>query len=1152
MKPFGRFKFLALLALGSPILCHAQQTTSKPASPSSEKVTLAVRAKAGQLARYKQEADLKVSAGGANLTLQIKQVQRVKFTNVASNGDVTVEQTTESGEISTNGNTSPLPDEEKTTDTLVIHPNGTLASYKSSESAAEAQNSVRLIEATSVVFPDKPVGVGDSWSYTYQPDEKLGIRAAKAEFKIDGEETVAAANSFRVELTYAETSGAHPITAKGTLWIEKSSGDTVKSDLSVDSVPFGGAESPALASGHFLSERTEGSPLGDVKTGGVASASEAPKPKTIDDEVKGFQKLPGFVTIYRKKTDEADTIYMEIPEALLNKLLFMEVTARTGTSEQVVAGTPINDLLFKFVKTPDGKITIVVPNINFRVQPDTPLARAVKRSFADAELESFTIRAQQPDRKSVLIDVSDLFKGDIAQVTDIFSNPFGGLLGGGGGGYALDRSKTYVTSVKNFPNDLEVETHYNFMRIGRGGSSLASLLSGGSDVLADDRSIPLLVNYTLFPLPTDNGYMPRLADPRVGYFQVDFQDLDIDSKPDASVHYIYRWNLVKADPKAPLSPPVQPIVMWLDNAIPVEYREAIKEGLLYWNRAFEKIGFKDAIVVKQMPDNADWDTADMRYNMVRWVTSPVTPSSGYAVSLMRVNPITGQILNADITIDANLVRAAKVQQQIEVNPAAFFDALTQSPSPQEVLRRALEETHCDLPNEGVQNAWFGTMAIKLLEPQNLVPSEEKAYINAYLRSVVAHEMGHILGLRHNFIASTYHDLNQLGQKSVVASTGISASVMDYLPFNIQALRHRGVDFWTPCIGPYDEWAIKYGYIPIPNATTPESELYTLHQIASACNLPGHTYESDEIADQFDPDVTRFDLGSDPIAYWQRSLDLSRYLLLTLSKRVPAPGQSYWEFTRDFNGLLNLHVASAARAARYIGGLYVNRNQRGDYGEKPTLLPIPKAQQEQALNLLCKYMLASNVFRFPSTYYTHFTTNPNDGFLVMLQRQDYPIFDTLSNAQQSALRFLFNSLTLNRIVNNEFKVGDANTMPLTDLFHKVTSTVWSELEDGQHINALHRNLQRTYIQIMSDMVVNPANPAPPDAKMLAWYKLRTLRNAIAQSLKRPHDEYTRIHLADSLMRIDRALHAQQIIGGPQGGGATSLLQLLLGDQKQKTN
>src|SRR5206468_3578493 len=204
-----------------------------------------------------------------------------------------------------------------------------------------------------------------------------------------------------------------------------------------------------------------------------------------------------------------------------------------------------------------------------------------------------------------------------------------------------------------------VETQYHFAGSGRGADEPGQ---------ADPRSLPLRVSYTIFPL-VDHGFKPRPFDARVGYFETNFQSFDDDAKDDTTVRYIYRWNLEKADPTAKLSPPKKPIVFWIDNAIPVEYRDAVREGLLTWNSAFEKIGIKDAIVVKQMPDNADWDHADMRYNTIRWVASP---GNGYAVALFRVNPISGQILNANITVDANLVRYTKLEKQIVVDPTALF------------------------------------------------------------------------------------------------------------------------------------------------------------------------------------------------------------------------------------------------------------------------------------------------------------------------------------------------------------------------------------------------------------------------------------------------------------------------------------------------
>ena len=1133
------------------LLCALLSLISSGAALAQTRAPLAMHAKPGQVTRSKNNVSLKVSNNGTSLILQLKQTERTEYTSVAPNGDISFKQTDESLDITANGQTMPAPSNQLHTDSYVVHPDGTLASYKPGDATDKTHTTERVFNATSPIFIDKPVGVGDSWSHSFPANSDMGTHAAKGDYKIEAEEKLDGADTFRISFQYSENDGERPISSKGTLWVEKSSGDTVKTDIQLENVPFGPPQSGAIASGHFVAERTEGSPLGDAKTGGVSSASSTPKLKTIDEEVKGFEKSPGFVTLYRKKTDDSDTIYMEIPESLLDKPILMEVTARTGTSEQIVAGSPIDDLLFKFVKTPDGKLTLVVPNINFRARAGSPLERAVKRSFADSELENFRIKATQPDRKSILIDVSDLFKGDIAQVSDSVAGSSLASLLGGGGSYIIDHSKTYVTLLKNFPKDLLVETHYNFNKVGRVGSGgLAALLSGSGQTLADDRSFPVTVDYTVFPLPTDNGYMPRLADPRIGYFQVEHQDMDDDSKSDQSIHYIYRWHIVKADPKAALSKPVKPIVFWLDNAIPIRYRTPVREALLFWNRAFEKIGIQDAIEVKQMPDDAHWDQADMRYNVVRWV---VSPSSGYAVSEMRVNPLTGQILNADITVDANLVRFTRLQGKLAVQPiSSYFDELTQPLTPGQLLADKLQDKFCDMPAESISNAWLGSMAIDMLEPAGLAKSEEPAYVDDYLRSVVSHEMGHILGLRHNFIASTYHTLNQLKSEKIIQNTGMTASVMDYFPFNISAIRQKDVDYWTPRIGPYDEWAIKYGYLPIPAATTPVGELYTLHQIASDCNEPGHIYESDEIADQFDPNVTRFDLGTDPMLYWHKMLDLTRFLMLNLYQREPQKGHSYWKFTRDFNSMIRMHVQAASEIGRYIGGLHVNRNFRGDYGEKPTLVPISRATQEDALHILCSYLLSANALKFPSDYYTHFTPNPNAGFVLMLQRQDYPIFDTLSSAQQSLLGYLFSPVTLGRIVNNEFKVGDKKTLPLTALFHTVSAAVWSELKEGGDIDALQRQVQRKYLSLLTDMLTNTSNPAPADAKMLAWHQLKLLSSEIADALKKPHNEFTRIHLAESLMLINRALNAQQTVGAPASSGGISLLSALLGGEAKQSN
>ncbi len=1096
------------------------------------KYTLAYHAKPGQICRYKSSIALKVSAGANTLAIQMGQTSRVTFRTVAANGDITMLNKTEDGFIEVNGSKQPMPEDEKTTDTYTIHPDGTLVSFKPG-SPDKSNLSVRLFVATTPTFPTTPLSVGSTWTHDIAADSALGTRAGHAEYKLVSVGTTEGAKTADVHMHYTESGGLHPLTIDGDINVELSSGDSVSGVLKLDNLPFGGGN--ALATGTLNENRTEGSPLGDVKTGGVADASATPKPKTIADEVKGFTKIPGLFTLYRKKAGTTDTIYMQISDDQLDKPFLMEVTARTGDTQHITPGTPISDLVFKFEKAPDGRIMLVVPNYNFRATAGTPIDRAVKRSFADARLEIFTVKAKQDKPGEVLIDVSDLFRGDISEVTDAFKTA--GSILGGGGAYSLDRDKTFVTKVAAFPKNDLIETSYNFAHLG--ASPAGSMFA--TTMLADDRSVPITVDYLIFSVAPD-GYMPRIYDPRVGYFTTSFQDFDNDNLRNQKVQYIYRWNIKKKDPKAAVSEPVKPIVFWIDNAIPVQYRPAVRKAILEWNRAFLAIGIKDAIVVHQMPADAHWDQADMRHNVVRWV---VSPSSGYAVSLMRINPITGEIVNADITVDANIVRLTKVDAQIQVAPASYFNMLEQPVTPASL--RAMESPFgCTFAQEGQMNAWEGDLALDMLggaTNRNLLVH----YGENYLQEVVSHEMGHILGLRHNFLASTYHTLNQLAHLTHGAGSDISASVMDYPPFNIEALKHPGVPLWQHTVGVYDMWAIKYGYMPI-NASTPTGELYQLHQVASESNAPGHPYQSDEIADQFDPNVTRFDLGKDPILYWTKMMNLSRFLMLTLYHRTPKDGRSYSRFTQDFYGLLGNYSRAASEVARYIGGLHVNRNYRGDAGEKPTLVPVSAAQQQNALSLLNRYIFSSKALTFPRDYYTHFTVDQNAGFRVMLQRQDYPIFNTVSNLQASALKYLFSASTLDRVANNEYKVGDTHgAFTMAQLFHDVTANVWDDVLTGQNVGALHRSLQQVYVGVMADIVLGKAS-VQPDAQMLAWYQLHSLQHVIAADMQKPHDTYTKIHLQEISMEINRILQAHISIGSGGSSSGSSLLQLLLGGQK----
>ncbi|MEJ5253075.1 MAG: zinc-dependent metalloprotease [Chthonomonadetes bacterium] len=1081
-----------------------------------QKVTLQYKAQKGQKMTYRLEADLQSEFGGQKIQILVKQTSVDEILDVAQTGEITRQSYDEEVEMTVNGQKMPTPEDvSKQRTIMVMKPDGTIVSVKweggREPTEAERKSRMRLLQATQLVFPANPVGVGDKWTREYKEDTEKGTPAAVGEYELLALEKAKGVDTAKLRYTYRETSGERQMSLQGEVWVEVASGDAVVLNLKAENFPFAPSEQAPPFSGNLRAERTGGSPIGGAAA--AAQPAEAPKKKekTIEEVVKDYEKIEGLFTLYRKKEAGKDTVYMEIREDQLNRLMLLQVTQSTGTGGySLAAGNPIDDILFKFVQR-DDQILFVVPNIRFRADENQPIARAVKRSFADAYLEAFRIEARSEERKSLLINIGDLFRSDIAQITRLAQSA--------GGAYGIDREKTVINAIKNFPNNLVVQTAYHLVRAGGGGGGPSISIPGMSSgaPLADPRSLPLVINYNLFFLP-ENGYRPRLADPRVGYFVTEFQDFTQD-KDDQTTRYILRWHLEKADLDAPLSPPKEPIVFWLDNAIPTEYRDAVREGILWWNKAFERIGIKDAIVVKQMPDDADWDHADMRYNVIRWVTSP---SSGYAVALFRANPLTGQIVNASITVDANMTRFARAEFKRMIDPLSAFDP---EPLPANPFL-------CNLAEEAAYQAWFGATAMKLMQSPKSTRISEAEYVKQYIREVVAHEMGHILGLRHNFIASTLHPTKDLADAERINHQGMTASVMDYTPVNIVALHSPRSAYWTQGLGVYDYWAIEYGYKP-SNALTPEGELPMLRAIARRGTERGLAYQGDEFADSVDPLITRFDLGKDPLEYWATIFRDVNLMIPQLPAKAVKLGENYYEMTRSFNGLLSMYARAASAVSRYIGGVHLRRNHRGDPNEKPPVTPVSAADQKRALALLTQYVFSPKAFNFPKEVYLKLAPDPYPDYEAMLTsrpRLDAPVRDTISGIQVSTLRRLFRPQTLSQIANNEFKARKPEeTLTMTALFEQVSNAVNAEIINGTNVPALRRLLQRTYLRTLADMVVNPDSEVPDDARMLARYHLRRLKSQILAVHNRPLDTSTRVHLDEMLSEINRVLNAQYTIG-----------------------
>ena len=363
--------------------------------------------------------------------------------------------------------------------------------------------------------------------------------------------------------------------------------------------------------------------------------------KAFKNVIKDFKKSAGLFTIYWSK--EKNKAYLSILPDQLEKVYLVGLTRQSGDGYYLDGSSMLNEYPFMFTKI-GNRVQFVNVNVKFRADKDSPFSRSIDRHTSHSILSSTMIEsAPHPKDSSILVDIGNLFIYDIEEVTRKSQ-----------GIYSFDKKDSYFKDLKSFPFNTEIEIALHFK--GKKGKYIYTLPSSTS----------VLVNYhvSLSAIP-ETDYQPRLADDRVGHFVTIYQDYTDVRKISPYIRYINRWNLEKKNPQAKISEPKQPIVYWLENSIPYEFRDAVREGVLGWNEAFEAAGFKNAVVVKQMPDEADWDPADVRYSTIRWMFQP---GSGYAVGPSRANPYTGELYDAEIRISADFVRAFYREQTEFVTP----------------------------------------------------------------------------------------------------------------------------------------------------------------------------------------------------------------------------------------------------------------------------------------------------------------------------------------------------------------------------------------------------------------------------------------------------------------------------------------------------
>ncbi|HWD41629.1 MAG TPA: zinc-dependent metalloprotease [Fimbriimonas sp.] len=874
--------------------------------------------------------------------------------------------------------------------------------------------------------------------------------------------------------------------------------------------------------------------------------AEAPKsepkkeePKKDDDTVdyekfiKDLKRVDGPMPLYQK----GKNVYLELPEDKIGKIFLIQAAFDSGLDSMFMhAGMPLGGQAvdaFRFARN-DDSVWLERPNINNRWSDDSTFRVGAERAFPDAMLNSFRVEQHNTEKKLLLVNVTSLFYGDVFHLSEM-------IQGGLGGPYQLDPTRSAPDTLKGFPDDTVVtmKLHYASPRGGDANPLLALL--GAQNTLEDDRSAPVKVVYTMW-WRKDSNYVPRVADSRIGYFTTDFFSVDRFLNQDKDVHYINRFDLEKKDPKAAVSEPVKPIVWTIDPSIPEKYRGAIKEGVLRWNKAFAEIGFKDAIQVQDAPkDDKSYDHADGRYNVIRLMVGPSAPFA--AISLLRTDPFTGQILNASISLDGNVLESLMQEHErnlpvtLQGQAARKLQVLLKGADRKMTDDQYLFETkqdelvhqaaarmaqfgwshdECEFASEMGEESALGWDALHMAPKGSVITQDD--YVKAYLAEAVSHEVGHCLGLRHNFAGSTLLSTKQLADDSVTSKEGTSASVMDYTPPNAQAVLKGHGTIFMPTVGTYDEWAIKYGYLQT-GAKTPQDERFKLSQVASLSGLPGHGYLTDEEVDQYNPNAVKFDCSSDPLDFSSKQLDELHRARRYAVEELPRPGESYTERSKIILGTIVRSFNEGRIAARFVGGTFGTKNFKGDAHERPTLAPVPAETQRQAMTLLTNDFFQPGNFDLPRDVMESLSMD-SEGEDVS-GRWNAPLREIVGGLEQNLLSLVMGATTTDRITENAYKAG-THAYTLDEHYDRLMHSVCQEMISGTNSSPLRRDLQRFFVQALILQAGAGQGEIGDDVRLVTTDCLRRLDKVLTGQLasSQKFDNITRLHLQDCHDQIVR--------------------------------
>jgi len=824
------------------------------------------------------------------------------------------------------------------------------------------------------------------------------------------------------------------------------------------------------------------------------------KKKKYKDLVEEMEFVSGFFDFYINK----EKVYLSIKPEQLNVEFFMGFTRQAGDGYQFDGGSMMGDGVYFFNRVGDI-LQLVEKNTKFRADKSRAIHKSVENHIPNSIIASSKINGQPHEKsKAFLVDADKFFMYDFANVIRRTNNK-----------YTFDKQNSYYNYIKSFPLNTEVDVYIHFK----------SKNSQDRFTLTSTKSMMHRYHVSISAIEA-SYYSSRIEDDRVGYFTTMYQDYSNTLQEDPYVRYINRWNLKKENPHEKISKPAEPIVYWLENTIPQEFRQAVTDGILGWNKAFEKIGFIDAIVVKQMPDDATWDPADLRYNTIRWI---VQPESAYAVGPSRANPYTGELYDADIRISNDYVRFYFDDYKNFIDPLLNEKNIGDEWLENENFNHHDESKVC---NYGEYLKHKMSFTWNYLISKNMVVDshdEMMKFVEDGIIDLLLHEVGHTLGLRHNFKASSVFTYEELSNPTFTEIYGVTGSVMDY---NATNLLDGGNNYFQTKPGPYDYWAIEYGYSEKPFGSNLSNKEW-LELIALKSTEPWLAYATDEdtYGTSIDPLTNRRDMTSDPIKFYDHQLRIANEYWLNLSTNFEKEGERYPKLRSVFYQGLYEYYGASRNIPKFIGGIHHSRHHIGQNDNLLPLTVVDADQQRQALSFLIDNILDSDAFYFSPSFLNKLAPERYDDFMNRLwrmQRLDFPIHNIIRNLQRSTLMKIHDPRIIHRVHDNILKVHkNDNKFTIFELFNTVSNELWSELSGVEEINSFRRETQNFYIDLLAIIYFDENSLFPRDAKSIAYSTLRKIRSNISEAL--PYyvfeNETTSAHLQNMINKIDSVLDAQ---------------------------